>query len=216
MRLGAKLFQCCKAVLERDSIFYKADHWQRVFKTVTEALCRDLCQIERFKLVVYGLTDSPLGRLLVAVTERGVCRVAFGDSDLELVPALYQNYPSAQEIVSSRLLQSALEQIVEYLSGRSPRLDLPVDVQASAFQLRVWDELRRIPYGQTRNYSEIASAISLPKAVRAVARACASNPVALIYPCHRVLRKDGSLGGYAWGRERKKKLLEMEAMNAKD
>lgn len=167
-------------------------------------------------MVVYGLTDSPLGRLLVAVTERGVCRVAFGDSDLELVPALYQNYPSAQEIVSSRLLQSALEQIVEYLSGRSPRLDLPVDVQASAFQLRVWDELRRIPYGQTRNYSEIASAISLPKAVRAVARACASNPVALIYPCHRVLRKDGSLGGYAWGRERKKKLLEMEAMNAKD
>lgn len=177
--------ECWKAVLERDS---------------------------RGVRIGYALADSLLGRLLVAVTEKGVCRVAFGDSDLELVSALHCEYPNAQ-IDNSSLLRCALEQIVEYLSGQRPRLDLPVDVQASAFQARVWEELRSIPYGETRSYSEIASAIGQSKAARAVARACANNPVALIYPCHRVLRSDGSLSGYAWGTERKKRLLEMEAVN---
>jgi len=100
--------------------------------------------------------------------------------------------------------------VLEQLKGKSPRLDLPLDLQATAFQLRVWEELQRIPFGSTRSYQEIAAAIGNPKAVRAVAGACASNHVAVVIPCHRVIRENAGLGGYRWGLERKRKLLENE------
>ncbi len=128
--------------------------------------------------------------------------------------ALFAEYPSAsidsKDTLVSPALNLHLNKVLEYLEGKSPRIDLPLDIRATAFQWRVWDELRRIPLGSTRSYLEIAKAIGKPKAVRAVARACATNQAALVIPCHRVIREDKSLGGYRWGLERKKKLLALE------
>ncbi|HJZ79908.1 MAG TPA: methylated-DNA--[protein]-cysteine S-methyltransferase, partial [Pyrinomonadaceae bacterium] len=158
--------------------------------------------------------DCALGRLLVAATERGVCSVALGDSDSELISALFDEYPAAsidsQDTSISPALNLWLNQVLELIAGRTPHADLPLDIQATAFQWQVWEELRRIPRGVTRSYQEIASAIGKPKAVRAVARACASNHVALVIPCHRVIREDKSLGGYRWGINRKRKILAGE------
>ena len=167
--------------------------------------------------IIYTTTDCSLGRLLVAATERGVCSVALGDSDSELIPALFAEYPNAsidaKDTEISPRLNLWLSRVLELISGSVPNADLPVDVQATAFQWQVWEELRRIPPGETRSYQEIAGAINKPKAVRAVARACASNHVALLIPCHRVIREDKSLGGYRWGLERKKQLLQNEQEN---
>src|SRR5213080_1087988 len=164
--------------------------------------------------IVYTIADSPLGRVLVAATERGVCSVKLGDSDAELTRALFTEYPSAsidsKDTAISPSLNLWLEQVLSSLNGSSRTIDLPMDLQATAFQIRVWEELRRIPYGSTRSYQEIAKAIGKPNAVRAVANACASNHLALVIPCHRVIREDRSLGGYRWGLERKGKLLENE------
>lgn len=158
----------------------------------------------------YTIVDSPLGRLLVAGTERGICQVSFGEDDARLVDELHKEFSAAQIRRDEAALAAWVSAIVNYLQGQRPSLDLPLDVQATAFKMRVWEELRHIPYGQTRTYSQVAQAIGHPKAVRAVANACATNPAALVTPCHRVLRKDGSLGGYRWGLERKQKLLQME------
>src|SRR5690349_16708282 len=164
--------------------------------------------------IVYTIADSPLGRLLVAATERGVCAVALGDSDSELTKKLFAEYPQAsidsRDTKISPSLNLWLSEVLESLSGKTSRIDLPLDIQATAFQWRVWEELRRIPFGTTRSYQEIARAIGKPKAVRAVARACASNHAALVIPCHRVIREDKSLGGYRWGLDRKRKLIERE------
>jgi len=164
--------------------------------------------------IIYTTAACKLGRLLVAATQRGVCSVALGDSDAQLVSALFAEYPNAsidsKDTSISPSLNLWLHDVLEHLEGKTPRLDLPVDLQATAFQLRVWEELRRIPFGATRSYQEIAEAIGKPKAVRAVARACASNHAALVIPCHRVIRGDKSLGGYRWGLERKEKLLKQE------
>jgi len=121
-----------------------------------------------------------------------------------------KSFPPLKSAATRQPSLSWVSAIVNYLQGQRPSLDLPLDVQATAFKMRVWEELRHIPYGQTRTYSQVAQAIGHPKAVRAVANACATNPAALVTPCHRVLRKDGSLGGYRWGLERKQKLLQME------
>jgi len=164
--------------------------------------------------IVYTIADSPLGRLLVAATERGVCAVALGDSDSELTAKLFAEYPQAsidsRDTKISPSLNVWLSKVLDNLNGKTSRIDLPLDIQATAFQWRVWEELRRIPFGATRSYQEIAQAIGKPKAVRAVARACASNHAALVIPCHRVIREDKSLGGYRWGLERKKRLLALE------
>ncbi len=164
--------------------------------------------------IVYTIADSPLGRLLVAATERGVCSVALGDSDSELTAKLFEEYPQAsidsKDTKISPTLNVWLSKILDNLNGKTSRIDLPLDIQATAFQWRVWEELRRIPFGTTRSYQEIAEAIGKPKAVRAVARACASNHAALVIPCHRVIREDKSLGGYRWGLERKQRLLALE------
>jgi AraC family transcriptional regulator of adaptative response/methylated-DNA-[protein]-cysteine methyltransferase len=159
---------------------------------------------------VYTITDCPLGRLLVAATEWGVCAVNIGDSDEEMKVELQREYPHAKIHRDDEHLRTRVEAIVKHLRGEQPHLDLSLDVQATAFQQRVWEELRRIPYGQTRSYAEIAHAIGKPNAYRAVARACATNPVPLIIPCHRVVRSDGSLGGYGLGLQRKRSLLEQE------
>ncbi len=164
--------------------------------------------------IVYTIADSSLGRLLVAATERGVCSVTLGDSDTELTRALFAEYPNAaidsQDTSISPSLNLWLQRVLDSLSGVARQIDLPMDVQATAFQIRVWQELQRIPYGSTRSYQEIAKAIGKPNAIRAVARACASNRLALVIPCHRVIREDKSLGGYRWGLERKRRLLQKE------
>ncbi len=161
--------------------------------------------------ITYTITDSPLGRLLVAATEKGICSVLMGDTDTGLLSALGAEFPAAECIQSNgaSLVEWAAA-LREHLTGIRPGLDLPLDVLGTAFQQRVWSELRRIPYGQTRTYAQVAQAIGRPSAVRAVARACATNPAALVIPCHRVVRSDGGLGGYRWGISRKEVLLAKE------
>jgi len=158
----------------------------------------------------YTIVDSPLGRLLVGSTERGICLVCLGDADEPLKARLASEYPHAIVEKDQGAMTQAVESILHYLEGSEPRLDLPVDLQATAFQWQVWEALRQIPIGETRSYSEVAQAIGKPKAARAVAQACANNPAALVIPCHRVVRSDGSDGGYRWGVERKQALLSQE------
>ena len=160
--------------------------------------------------IKYSVVGCALGRLLVAATANGVCAVRLGESDGALEAEFLTEYSAADISRDDAALGVWVSQIVGHLSGQHPHLDLPIDVQATAFQRRVWEELREIPYGSTRSYSEIARAIGRPTATRAVARACATNPVALVIPCHRVVREDKSLGGYRWGIERKRALLELE------
>ena len=159
----------------------------------------------------YAIADCALGKLLVGATDVGICAVQLGDSADGLEQSLRREYPAAAIARAGGGLDGWLREIVGYLNGRQVRLDLPVDVQATAFQIRVWQALREIGYGQRKAYSDIAREIGRPQAVRAVANACASNPVALIVPCHRAVRKDGSLGGYGWGVQRKEALLAREA-----
>ena len=160
----------------------------------------------------YAIVSSPLGRLLVAATERGICRVSLGGEGAELADGLRAEFPAAQIRRDRNGLSSAVGAILRYLQGRPEPLDLPVDVRATAFQRRVWEALRRIPYGSTRSYGALARDIGRPQAARAVARACATNPAALVIPCHRVVRADGGLGGYRWGIERKRSLLAREGV----
>ncbi len=158
----------------------------------------------------YTVVPCPLGYLLVAATERGICAVRLGDSESELEDGLRRVFPAAWLERDQAALGRWVRELLDYLEGNRPHLDLPLDVQATAFQRRVWDALRAIPRGSTRSYQEVAEAIGQPTAARAVARACAANPVALVVPCHRVVREDGGLGGYRWGIERKRALLELE------
>jgi AraC family transcriptional regulator of adaptative response/methylated-DNA-[protein]-cysteine methyltransferase len=162
----------------------------------------------------YALTDSPLGRLLLAATERGICAVSLGDRDDLLEAELRREYPAAAIQGDDGTLRDWVEQLLRHLNGQQPDLQLPLDIQATAFQWRVWQALLAIPYGQTSTYSEIARALGQPAAVRAVARACATNPVSIVIPCHRVVREDGDLAGYRWGIERKKQLLARERDHA--
>jgi AraC family transcriptional regulator of adaptative response/methylated-DNA-[protein]-cysteine methyltransferase len=149
--------------------------------------------------IQYTIVDSSLGRLLVASTSRGVCAVSMGTSDAEPERALTKEYPLATIEGNDGALAKWTKAILGHLAGREPRLDLPLDVQATAFQWQVWQELTAIPYGETRTYSQVAAAIGQPRAARAVARACATNPVALAIPCHRVVAASGGISGYRWG-----------------
>jgi AraC family transcriptional regulator of adaptative response/methylated-DNA-[protein]-cysteine methyltransferase len=128
--------------------------------------------------------------------------------------ALRSEFPAAEIARDSGTLERSVAHLSAHLDGRAPQIDLPLDVRATAFQRRVWKELQRIPYGSTRSYSEVARAIGKPAAARAVARACATNPVSLVIPCHRVVREDGALGGYRWGLKRKQTLLAQETESA--
>jgi AraC family transcriptional regulator of adaptative response/methylated-DNA-[protein]-cysteine methyltransferase len=160
--------------------------------------------------ITYAIVGCSLGRLLVAATTRGLCAVRLGDTDDELKETLFAEFRAAEIHKDTNALSEWIEAILRHLDGKPSSLDLPLDVRATAFQRRVWEELRRIPYGSTRSYGDIARAIGQPTATRAVARACAANPAALVTPCHRVVREDGNLGGYRWGVEHKRKLLAQE------
>jgi AraC family transcriptional regulator, regulatory protein of adaptative response / methylated-DNA-[protein]-cysteine methyltransferase len=158
----------------------------------------------------YAIIASPLGRMLVAATERGLCSVRFGEHISELERDLRQEFHAAEFHRDDKALREYVEPLLAAIRGDKSTVDLPLDVRATAFQKKVWDQLKQIPRGETRSYSDIARAIGSPAAVRAVARACASNPVAITVPCHRVIRSDGDLAGYRWGIERKRRLLDSE------
>ena len=160
--------------------------------------------------VRYRCAQTTLGRVLVAATDRGVCRVAFGDDDTQLVEALRQELPRAVVEPGGAAVASWAREVVRRVRGLHPAVEVPLDVRATAFQWQVWRALQCIPGGATRAYGEVARAVNRPAAVRAVARACASNPAAVIVPCHRVVRADGKPGGYRWGPARKQALLEAE------
>ncbi len=158
----------------------------------------------------YACADSPLGRILIAATDRGVCAIQFGRSDGELLEGLKREFPFAARRSDDAGLQSCVDTVLANMTGKSLNSALPLDIRATAFQRRVWTYLQSIPFGATKSYREVAKAIGKPSATRAVARACATNPVAVAIPCHRVIRQDGKESGYRWGLERKKKLLQME------
>lgn len=163
----------------------------------------------------YSITDCELGRILVARTIKGLCSVAFADDDASLEETLNTEYPNAEIVKDAKVLKGFVDEIMKHLSGEKKRLDLPLDIQATAFQMRVWDLLRKIPYGETVTYSQIAEKLGDTKKVRAVAQACANNRVAVVIPCHRVIGKSGRLSGYRWGVSRKEKLLAAEASAGK-
>ena len=159
----------------------------------------------------YLVAESPLGALLVAATVKGICSVKLGEEASALLKDLQAEFPAADFQEGDEALRGWLGLVLEYLEGERLGLDLPLDIQATAFQRRVWRMLQSIPYGETRSYQQMALDVGLTgNAGRAVGNACASNPVALAIPCHRAVRKDGSLGGYRWGLPRKEALIEME------
>jgi AraC family transcriptional regulator, regulatory protein of adaptative response / methylated-DNA-[protein]-cysteine methyltransferase len=161
----------------------------------------------------YIIAKTSLGAVLVAATDRGVCAVTLGDDAMSVEAALEREYPAATRTrvtAPSSALGAWVAEIVGAVDGERARPDIPIDVQGSVFRWKVWRELQRIPFGETRSYGEIANAIGSPKAARAVASACANNRVAVVIPCHRVVRQSGELGGYRWGIERKKRLVENE------
>ena len=162
-------------------------------------------------VIRYSTLACPLGRLLIAGTERGICAIRLGDSDEDLEESLRREFSAAEILRDDATLRSWAEDLLQHLEGQQVHLNLPLDIRATAFQMRVWRELQEIPYGSTRSYSEVAGSIGKPSATRAVARACATNPVAVVIPCHRVVRQDQSLGGYRWGIDRKRRLLEQES-----
>ena len=158
----------------------------------------------------YAVVDCELGKMLVARTNRGICSVTFGDDADRLQRNLHEEFPNADIREDAEHLTQSIDGILQYLAGENRRLMLPLDLQATAFQLQVWEMLRKIPYGETRSYSDIAESLGDKKKVRAVARACATNKVALVIPCHRVIASDGKLSGYRWGITRKESLLAKE------
>jgi AraC family transcriptional regulator of adaptative response/methylated-DNA-[protein]-cysteine methyltransferase len=162
----------------------------------------------------YTFTGSPLGRMLIAATDKGICAIQFARSDDELEHGLKHEFPFALRRRNDAAMQSWKQDLLRQMRGQKLNSALPLDIQATAFQRRVWSCLQSIPFGATRSYGQVAKAIGQPTATRAVARACATNPVAVAIPCHRVVREDGDLGGYRWGIERKKALLQMETEKA--
>jgi len=158
----------------------------------------------------YACADSPLGRMLIAATDRGVCSIQFARSDAELIEGLKREFPFAMRKPDDGGLQAWIAALLSKMTGRELNAALPLDIRATAFQRRVWTYLQSIPFGATRSYGQVAKAIGQPSASRAVARACATNPVAVAIPCHRVVREDGSISGYRWGVNRKRALLEIE------
>ena len=159
----------------------------------------------------YTTASTSIGQLLVGLTDRGICAVAIADDTSSLERELRAEYPEASiERASDRALDDTVAAVVAQVEERRPAVELPLDLQATSFQLRVWNTLRKIPLGETRTYAEIAAAVGAPKAARAVANACANNRVALVVPCHRVVPAAGGPGGYRWGAERKKAILARE------
>lgn len=164
--------------------------------------------------ISYVSVAGPLGRMMIGATDRGLCFLQFADTDDRLLEMLHSEYPRAEFREMPKPWPVEFDHWIralnEHLEGVRPQLELPIDLQATAFQMSVWKYLQKIPYGSVESYSEVAAGIGRPKAVRAVARACATNRIALVIPCHRVIRGTGELGGYKWGLERKRALLDRE------
>jgi len=158
----------------------------------------------------FAIGKSSLGQVLVAVTDKGVAAIFLGDDPDLLIHELRDRFPKADIVAADATLERWMAVIIDLVERPSIRFDLPLDVRGTAFQLRVWEALRRIPAGATANYSEIAIQIGRPSAARAVASACAANPLAIAIPCHRVVRSDESISGYRWGVDRKAELLRRE------
>ena len=161
--------------------------------------------------VWYATGRCSLGRVLVAATARGVCAISLGDSGEALATELRERFPKARFVKAPKGFEASLRSVLRFLDLPSGALELPLDIRGTAFQRRVWEALRRIPAGKTASYTELAGKIGKPSAVRAVASACAANPLAVAIPCHRAVRGNGALAGYRWGIERKRKLLAREA-----
>jgi AraC family transcriptional regulator of adaptative response/methylated-DNA-[protein]-cysteine methyltransferase len=162
----------------------------------------------------YTCTDSPLGRMLVAATDKGICAIQFADTDDELIEGLKREFPFANRRREDESMRPWTKTLLAHMAGHRLSRALPLDIQATAFQRRVWTHLQSLPFGVTESYGQVAKAIGRPTAARAVARACATNPVAVAIPCHRVVREDGNMGGYRWGIERKRALLQLEQQGA--
>jgi len=169
---------------------------------------RDYRAKGRGQRISYCTFRTSLGMVLVAATEKGVCSVKLGDDAAGLERLLADEFSAAE--IDRQDLKALRLQIAAFIEGEASLARLPLDIRGTVFQRRVWEELRRIPRGETRTYREIARAIGAPAAVRAVGSACGANPVALVVPCHRAVRTDGGMGGYAWGVQRKKRLLALE------
>ncbi len=165
--------------------------------------------------IAYAIVPSPIGRVLVAATGEGVCAVKIGDSDAALIRDLQQEYAAATISADAAPRGEWVKAIADHLHGHRPSLDLPIDVTATAFQWKVWRALQRIPAGETRAYAQVARSVGKPRAVRAVANACANNPVCIVVPCHRVVPAAGGAGEYRWGADRKRKLLDAEGARLK-
>ncbi|PDV98811.1 methylated-DNA--[protein]-cysteine S-methyltransferase [Candidatus Chloroploca asiatica] len=161
-------------------------------------------------IITYGLAESSLGLVMVATSERGLCAVEFGDDEAMLLAQLRASFPHAEVHVTDPDANASLQQVLAFVEQPERTVDLTLDIQGTAFQERVWQVLRTLPAGSTISYSELAERIDNPKAVRAVASACAANRLAVVIPCHRVVRSDGGLSGYRWGIERKRELLRRE------
>ena len=177
---------------------------------------RTFSQGGRGTRIGYAVAPCALGHVLVAATERGVCSIQLGSNKEALTASLGQLFPEAEIAPAGAELEGYVKQVVEHVAGSRPHLEVPLDIVATAFQRRVWQNLQHIPYGSTRTYGEVARRIGRPTAARAVAQACATKPDALAIPCHRVVRGDGDPGGYRWGMERKRKLLAAEQLHKED
>lgn len=206
-------------------------HLQRLFKAATGLTPKAYAKAHRHQhevqhnsptlrkpvamTIYFALDKCSLGTILVAQSEKGICAVLFGDEPEHLHSDLQQRFPKATLIAGDNYFQKIVTQIIDVIKQPKLALDLPLDIRGTLFQQRVWQALQQIPIGETRSYRDIAEAIGSPKAVRAVAGACAANAIAVIIPCHRVVRNDGNLSGYRWGVERKQTLLQQEAEQAK-
>jgi len=168
------------------------------------------------EMIRFMTAATPRGWVLVAATARGICMTAIGDAREALAGQLRERFPAAELVAEDAGLKGWAERIVKFITAPGETLDLPLDIRGTAFQARVWRALQKIPPGRTATYTEIAAKLGQPKAVRAVANACAANKLALLVPCHRVVRQDGGLGGYRWGEERKRSLLAREREAAAD
>jgi AraC family transcriptional regulator, regulatory protein of adaptative response / methylated-DNA-[protein]-cysteine methyltransferase len=166
--------------------------------------------VVRYTIVRYTIAGSPLGRMLIAATDKGICAITFADSDEQLQQGLIREFPFAVRRRDDDAMAQWTASLTQIIHGQRPNPSLPLDIRATAFQRRVWEALQQIPRGETRSYSALARKIGMPKAARAVARACATNRIAVAIPCHRVVREDGTPGGYRWGIERKEHLLTLE------
>lgn len=162
----------------------------------------------------YAISQTSLGLMLVAESERGLCSIMLGDDPNNLMQDLQNRFPKAELLGSDSAFEKQVKQVVAFVESPKTGLDLPLDIQGTAFQQRVWRALQQIPAGKTASYAEIAARIGSPKGARAVAQACASNYLAVAIPCHRVVHRDGSISGYRWGVDRKKALLKRESDQA--